>query len=194
MDDFVFSGDRIKYLRLLLNFSRAKFSEKYGIPITTLRKWESSKDTSSSDKAALTLVKLLHNEINLTLEWTKHGDGELPCIKENSQYDFQDLSSIFEDSYKFIERFGGQDLVLVTIPNNDWKPWLSSGDIIIACNDKNLVKNKNIKIVTSSEGIRYFGFIVEMNDKHITLSNIIGETIKITSYDEILTAIQIRYL
>ena len=123
-----------------------------------------------------------------------YGDGEVPYIKESNQYDFLDLSAVFEDSYNFIERFGSQDLVLVTVPNNDWKPWLSSGDVIIACKDKNLLNNQNLKVVTSSEGIRYFGFIVSMNDKSIILSTTRGVTVTINTYDEILTAIQIRYL
>lgn len=111
-----------------------------------------------------------------------YGDGEVPYIKESNQYDFLDLSAVFEDSYNFIERFGSQDLVLVTVPNNDWKPWLSSGDVIIACKDKNLLNNQNLKVVTSSEGIRYFGFIVSMNDKSIILSTTRGVTVTINTY------------
>lgn len=78
---YIARGQRVESLRNLLGLSRRSFSEKYGIPGSTMQNWEDAKSSGLSEKGALSLVQIFKKEgIHFTYEWLMEGVGTGPEI------------------------------------------------------------------------------------------------------------------
>ncbi|MCG7489567.1 helix-turn-helix domain-containing protein [Vibrio sp. Of14-4] len=191
---FITSGNRVQYLRHLLNHSRTSFSERYGISPSTLRQWESSKKAETSERVSIILSEALRGELNINVDWLRTGEGNSPTLKETRQLDFYDLSVAYDDAFRLIDRYRSEKLEIITISNNDWRPWLSSGDIVIASQAAKVPIKNRLYIVTSNEGIRYSGFIISLENSLLTLDTGNGTIENLYKPLDIMKVIQIRYL
>lgn len=55
----------IKEIRELSGLTQAKFGEYYGIPVPTIKKWESSPDTPNHRKCPVYVNKLLEKAVKM---------------------------------------------------------------------------------------------------------------------------------
>lgn len=75
---------RVRTLRLMTRLIRAEFAEKFGVPASTLQKWEDGRSKGGlSEKGARRMVTALQKRgIYCTVEWLLHGVGKSPQFSE----------------------------------------------------------------------------------------------------------------
>lgn len=108
-------GERLKYIRSLIQFGREKLAKQVDIPSSTLRKWESG-ERGLSDQALKKCVEAYKSiGVIVSQEWIKSGEGNKPVVKEipNRDHDFDTalnyLRQLHESSSTFFSYLDSEE-------------------------------------------------------------------------------------
>lgn len=132
-------GDRLKYLRALLRFSRSYLQDKYGLPEVTLKSWENG-TTKLTQTGAERCVDVYRNEgLIVSEDWILEGHGLDPKITADVSHYFatptkkdlpleDDEIAMVRDANTFKESY--PNAVVMVVSNDDMRPYFWPGDYI----------------------------------------------------------------
>lgn len=145
-------GDRITYCRGLLGLSRKELSKHLTVAIPTLARWELNYIKIPQKKLQLITDYLNCNNIKISIEWLRTGDG-LPPINLN-QKDFEEDNfdnAIFLNANQLANQI--KNFQFKQINNNFFEPVISYGDYIggLISTSLELIDNKLCFVITPKE-------------------------------------------
>lgn len=138
MKDF---GSRLKAVRMtILGMSREEFSDRFGVPLITLRSWETGK-TKINPTSLNKLVRTLSSEkISISENWLTSGEGLSPF---SPKYEFKTGMS---EKDIFLSSNPGS--IIFEIKDSEYEPFLEPGDILGATQiQTQMAKSHNISLI-----------------------------------------------
>lgn len=125
---------RIKRLRKMLRYSRAKFAEKHEISYSSLQNWEDIRWYGLTESGAAELARAFQAEgLAVTIEWLMFGLGEDP-LESSEILPFPERTKLSEQGLvtKELRLFHEHhaDAVDTIITDNGLAPWLAIGDYV----------------------------------------------------------------
>ncbi len=127
---------RLKAVRQLLSLTAEDFAKKYGIPLNTLKNWESPSRTTLTESGAMKLSMALKKDgIDCRVSWLLYGQGAEPTQAfADSNIKFTDLTfkEYAEKRSHEVEAFCKQyeNAVFLTIEDGAMQPYYYKGDIV----------------------------------------------------------------
>lgn len=133
-------GARLKYLRAMLQLTRAEIEEKYKLPEITLKSWENG--TNKLTKNGLKRCIAVYQSKGLIVDerWITDGEGLDPTVRRSLEHYFsmpsdaellveedEDLAMI-NDAKKFRELYSNAVIMMVT--NNEMSPYYEPGSYV----------------------------------------------------------------
>lgn len=130
-------AERLKYARSISHLDRIAFSQKYSIPESTLRLWESGRGSISQKGLDKCLEALQQEGINVTMEWLKEGKGDMPThdvalisFIKHSNCSFSTQKDFFQDIYSFLSsKLPG--CIFYNINDEDMLPFYKPGEFVV---------------------------------------------------------------
>lgn len=124
--EFENASFRLKKLRRLLNLTAKDLSDEAGIPLDTIRSWESPSRTSLTAKGAIRLIEFFKSKkIDCTIDWLLYGYG-LPPISSTDKVIYEENQKLqaqeFQKKYK--------NSVVIEVKDDAMTPFLVPGDLL----------------------------------------------------------------
>ena len=124
-------GLRIKSVRVLTGLNQEEFAVECGFNHTSLRNWEFGRVTPRPE-AVSKLIKAFNNfDIFVSVEWIVCGSGEGPMFNgKKPPKDQEVIKQPILAAFKKHAHESREKPIIVTVANNDMKPYFISGDIV----------------------------------------------------------------
>lgn len=158
-------ADRIFLVRKkILNLSRAAF-EKYGIPQTTLRNWETSIIENIPEHHVQKLVLAFKEHgISCDEKWIMTGNGESPF--DNNFSAIHTKYSTYDDFEYLIKKYSGSKLF--SINNDKLMPFLNFGDAILGV-EHEISHEENLYVVETDDAQTIIGFCSKVSQQMVAV-------------------------
>lgn len=175
-------GDRLKYLRALLQVSRAYLQEKYGLPEVTLKSWENNKVGLSSAAVKRCVEIYKAEELIVDENWILLGTGLDPVSKVTIAKLFAEPSKmthtpndenecILTEANTF--KNSNENAVVFLVSDDEMRPFYKRGDYV----GGKLYHGQNLKnainkdcIVYLKDGSRFLRRLIQNSNDGFNLS------------------------
>jgi len=131
-DSLATVGGRLRALRGYAGLSRADIEREHGIPVTTLKSWETS-PLKNITKKSLQKITILFNEreIPCTVDWIISGEGPSPFLPyEHRTKEIIRLSEMSDDPGEAYFEFFGKFAITHRMDHDDLDPHFSDEDLL----------------------------------------------------------------
>lgn len=133
-------GARLKYLRSILQLTRAEIEEKYKLPEITLKSWENGTNKLTKNGIKRCIAVYQSKGLMVDESWIVEGRGLDPTVRRSLEHYFSMPSStelpveanedlaMMSDAKKFRDLY--PNAVIMVVTNNEMSPYYEAGSYV----------------------------------------------------------------